>query len=299
MKDWDEDRPAAGKKTTPQAREPEGNVSLPTLVQAMETLRENYSWVTHFRVEHPGFDFPSFKTIPWTEFTTGLADCKLALISDAGVFVKGQKPFSVVGGVLPEPLLEQKFKEVGDWSYRLIPRDVAAHELRVAHSHLDSLRVERDINCVFPIERVRELADETYVAEPATDHFSLMGHIPEFQRLYDKTIPEIIERLKGDNVSAVLLTPGDCLGHQTQAILQREIEQQGIATVSISLCRDVTEKIGVPRAVTLRFPFGHTLGPTSDDIMQIRIVKDALQLLETATAPGTVVALPYEWVADE
>lgn len=296
MKDWNEDRPVTVKKSVTSARTTEGDVKLPTLVQGLDTLRDNYSWLNHFRAEHPGFEFPSFKTIPWTEFKISLAECKLALITGSGVFVKGQKPFSVVAGALPEHLLEQKFKGVGDWSYRAVPWEVATQDLRVAHSYLDSLRVEADINCVFPIDRVRELVEENYIAESASHHFSLMGHVPEYKRLYDKAIPEVIRRLKQDKVTAVLITPGDCLSHQTEAILQLEIEKAGISTVSISLCKDVTETIGVPRAVSVPFPFGHTFGPTADDIMQMRILKDALQLLETAEKPGQVVALPYKWV---
>ncbi len=298
MKDWNDDRPVAAKKASSSANGLDRDLSLPALLQALETLDDHYSWLNHFRSEHPGFEFPRFRDIPWAEFKTGLADCKLALISSAGVFVKGQKPFSVAGGVLPEHLLEQKFKELGDWSYRVVPAEVDSQDLRVAHSHLDSLRVEGDINCVFPIDRVRELVEETYVAESASHHFSLMGHIPELKNLYAKTIPEIIQRLQQDRVTAVLIGSGDCLSHQTDAVLQREIEKQGIATVSVSLCRDVTEHIRVPRAVSVRFPFGHTFGPTADDIMQMRILKDALQVLETATTPGEVVPLPYQWVDD-
>ena len=296
MKDWNEDRPAVVRKTATPEPALDGNVSLPTLVQALETLGENYSWLNHFRTEHPGFEFPSFESVPWTRFESNLRDCKLAVITCAGVFVRGQKPFSIAAGVMPEHLLEQKFKTVGDPSYRAIPKDAPSHDMRVAHNNLDSLRVERDVNCVFPIDRVRELVEENYVAESASDHFSLMGHIPEHRRLYDRAIPEIVQRLKSDAVTAVLLTPGDCLSHQTQAILQREIEAAGIPTVSISLCRDVTEGIRVPRAVSVRFPFGHTFGPAADDIMQMRILKDALQVLQTAEEPGVVMALPYAWV---
>jgi D-proline reductase (dithiol) PrdB len=296
MKDSYDDRPAVLRKSSAPVGDSEAKLSLPALIQALETLDDHYSWRNHFRAEHPGFDFPSFDDIPWTEFKRGLADCKLAVITSAGVFVKGQKPFSIASSVLPERLLEQKFKGPGDWSYRVISADVDTQELRIAHSQLDSKRVELDVNCVFPIDRVRELVEESYIAETAANHFALMGHVPDFKRLYEKTVPEILQRLEQDQVTAVLITPGDCLSHQTDAVLQREIEKGGIATVSVSLCQDVTEHVGVPRAVAVRFPFGHTFGAIADDIMQMRIFKDALQVLETASSPGEVVPLPYRWV---
>ncbi|MEJ2038208.1 MAG: hypothetical protein P8X55_04665 [Desulfosarcinaceae bacterium] len=43
-------------------------------------------------------------------------------------------------------------------------------------------------------------------------------------------------------------------------LIQRVIEQSGIATVSISIVRAYTEKVKPPRSVFLHWPFGHPLG---------------------------------------
>lgn len=64
--------------------------------------------------------------------------------------------------------------------------------------------------------------------------------------------------------------------------------------MSVSLLRDVTERLHVPRAVVLRWPFGHPLGEPFNRPQQLTIIRDALYVLCTA-APGTIVSLPYRW----
>ena len=50
-----------------------------------------------------------------------------------------------------------------------------------------------------------------------------------------------------------------------------------------------------PRSVFLNFPLGHQCGRPHDIQLQTRILKDAINVLATATTPGDIVDLPYEW----
>ena len=77
-------------------------------------------------------------------------------------------------------------------------------------------------------------------------------------------------------------------------LIQRALEAAGIPTVSVSLLREVTEKLRVPRAVAVRWPFGHPLGEPFNRAQQLTVIRDALGALYTA-APGTIVNLPYLW----
>jgi len=49
------------------------------------------------------------------------------------------------------------------------------------------------------------------------------------------------------------------------------------------------------RSAFLNFPLGRQCGKPNDAALQSRILKDALTVLATATAPGEIVDLPYEW----
>jgi len=77
-------------------------------------------------------------------------------------------------------------------------------------------------------------------------------------------------------------------------LIQRGIEAAGIPTVSISILRDVTEKVMPPRALFLRWPFGHPLGEPGNVAQQFTVLYDAFDFLYTAS-PGEIRDLPYLW----
>jgi D-proline reductase (dithiol) PrdB len=76
-------------------------------------------------------------------------------------------------------------------------------------------------------------------------------------------------------------------------LIQRIIEEQEISTVSISLNLAITKKVKPPRALYPGFALGHPLGRAHDRETQIRVLRDALQLLETDMEPGGVVIKSY------
>jgi hypothetical protein len=68
--------------------------------------------------------------------------------------------------------------------------------------------------------------------------------------------------------------------------------------VVFGCARDIVERCGVPRFVFSDFPLGNPTGRPYDLDMQRTIVRMGLDLLVTATAPGTTVVTPFEWSAD-
>jgi hypothetical protein len=78
-------------------------------------------------------------------------------------------------------------------------------------------------------------------------------------------------------------------------VLARTFEAAGLATVLVTNMPFWAEKVGVPRALAVEFPFGHILGQADNRDLQMRVIEQALQVLETAAAPGTIVHSPEEW----
>ena len=78
-------------------------------------------------------------------------------------------------------------------------------------------------------------------------------------------------------------------------LICRETERRGIPTVSLSSALSISRAVGVPRAVFLDFPLGRTAGRPFDVAMQRAVVVQALNLLRDASAPGTVIELPFRW----
>jgi D-proline reductase (dithiol) PrdB len=78
-------------------------------------------------------------------------------------------------------------------------------------------------------------------------------------------------------------------------LIARAIEAAGIPTVSISITRDLTAAVGVPRALFLKWPLGHPLGEPGHAAQQRTVIFDALQLLLEAKTPGVIAEPGYRW----
>jgi D-proline reductase (dithiol) PrdB len=135
--------------------------------------------------------------VPWTPVTKPLADCKLALITTGGVHLKSQTPFDMAD-------------KDGDPSFRRISSDIDTKDLMITHDYYDHSDAEKDINIIFPIERLRELVEEGKIGRLTATFYSLMGHIdgPHIPTLITKSAPAIVKDLKAEQVDLTLLVPG-------------------------------------------------------------------------------------------
>ena len=82
-------------------------------------------------------------------------------------------------------------------------------------------------------------------------------------------------------------------------LVARVLEKAGHPTVVLSNMPWVTEKIGVPRAVAIEFPFGMIYGHPGEREMQLAILGSMLDLASEAKTPGTIVELPYIWPEED
>jgi hypothetical protein len=67
------------------------------------------------------------------------------------------------------------------------------------------------------------------------------------------------------------------------------MEKRGIATVVLSLLRDVTAQVGPPRALYVPFRHGYPLGVPSDAAAQRRVIEAALALLSRPRSEAPVL----------
>jgi len=122
-----------------------------------------------------------------------LSDSRLALVTTGGFVMPGGEPF--------------KTGKLGDATFREIPVDTDVDRLEIYHPHYDHELPRRDINVLFPIPLCRELADEGAIGSLAATHYSFMGYIPLTRALETVYAPQVVQRLKGERVDVVLLTP--------------------------------------------------------------------------------------------
>jgi hypothetical protein len=74
--------------------------------------------------------------------------------------------------------------------------------------------------------------------------------------------------------------------------LAHYLEEEGLATVAISLIRPQTEKTKPPRALWVPFELGRPFGPPSDAPFQRRLLLAALNLLEREGGPVLIEDFP-------
>ncbi len=72
------------------------------------------------------------------------------------------------------------------------------------------------------------------------------------------------------------------------------LEEEGIATVAISLIRPQTENTRPPRALWVPFELGRPFGPPSDPPFQRRVIVAALRLLDRASGPVILEDFPED-----
>ncbi len=131
-----------------------------------------------------------FETRPWVAGPP-LAKRRVAIVTSAGLHRVGDPAFATV-----------------DLSYRVIPKATRASTLTMTHSsvHFDRTGFREDVNVVFPIDRLHELASEGVIGSVADYHYSLMGAGWPPSAI-EPTMRELAAGLRDDEVDAVCLAP--------------------------------------------------------------------------------------------
>ena len=134
-------------------------------------------------------ELPDYGNTPWVN-PKPLNKCRVALISTAGLHRREDPPFTPGAG-----------------DYRIIPDDYDMNDLVMGHlsTNFDRSGFYQDVNTSFPIDRLRELAEEGVVGSVASRHFSFMGATPP--AVMEPIARDLANVLKGDNVDAIVLVP--------------------------------------------------------------------------------------------
>lgn len=148
-----------------------------------------------FKPAFETYPFPMPQAAPWTPFTKDLSTCRVALVTTAGVYVKGEQ----------EPFDAENIE--GDWTFREVPADSSRDRLAIAHAHFDHTVAEQDLNCVLPLDRLRELENEGAIGEFLSPVFSISGYCTTADKITEQSAPAIVARLHEMGADVVLNIP--------------------------------------------------------------------------------------------
>ena len=145
---------------------------------------------TAMRALGDNFPTPTFENPAWVT-PTPLNQAKVAIVTSAAIHRPDDDRFSQ-----------------GDTSYRLIERE--ARDLVLGHwsPNFDRTGFTLDLNVVYPIDRLEELAEQGVIGSVAERHVSFAGNQPDdVGTIRMDTGPAAAAELKADGVDVVLLTP--------------------------------------------------------------------------------------------
>lgn len=127
--------------------------------------------------------------IPWMPLKKLLSSSTVALVTTGGVHLCSDSPFHMAS----------------DATFRLIPRSATSDKLCISHDHYDRRDAARDINLVFPLERLLELEAERVIGRVADLHYGF-GFVKDPRKLIAPG-RKVGTLLKDAGVDLVLLVP--------------------------------------------------------------------------------------------
>ncbi len=97
----------------------------------MEKQVDSYRFITGItkRMVKTWVGMEKPRPIPWTPLNKKLSECTVAVISTAGIALKGDRPFDQEG--------ERRNPWWGDPSYRVIPCSATEKDVSIYHMHID------------------------------------------------------------------------------------------------------------------------------------------------------------------
>ena len=97
--------------------------------------------------------------IPWMPVKKKLSKSKIALVTTAGIHHGYQKPFN-----MDDP--------TGDASFRIIDTKTIERDYVITHDYYDHRDADKDLNIIFPLTRLKEMAGVRIIGSVAKQHFS-------------------------------------------------------------------------------------------------------------------------------
>ena len=248
----------------------------------MEEWRRRFAaWKPKADDDLTDYPYVNNRRAPFTPARRALPMLNLALISSAGAYIDGTPAFDTSSSI-------------GDLSFKEIPVEVEASDLRFAARGYDPAAVQQDVNTQLPIERLLEFESNGIIGQLNPVFWSFSGFIPDAGKLVDELVPKLIERVLRYEVQAVLLIPASRLCHQSVGLLARAIELAGIPTMTLAVVKEVVERVRPPRVALYDGDLGTVSGLPNWPEHQRRILDEALRLIEPMDQAGIrklVVAL--------
>jgi D-proline reductase (dithiol) PrdB len=96
---------------------------------------------------------------------------------------------------------------VGDYTFRRVPSNAKPIDLEIHQLKYPTVGAERDLNVIFPIERLQVLKEEGFIGELAPNFFSFIGYNMDAEMLERTLAEDIAETVAAEGSDVALLSP--------------------------------------------------------------------------------------------
>jgi D-proline reductase (dithiol) PrdB len=143
---------------------------------------------------HPPYQWSVYEDAPWHPLAKPVSRCRVSLLTSGGISLCS------VAGFDPMARNDHRLDE--------IPEDVGAGDFQIHDSYYDHRDADQDINCQFPIDRLRELEASGEIGSLAPRFWSgFMGRIYNRTKVLEESAPAYVAELKKDEVDLLIAVP--------------------------------------------------------------------------------------------
>jgi D-proline reductase (dithiol) PrdB len=143
---------------------------------------------------HPPYRWTINETAPLHRLNKPVAECTVAMLTSGGISQCAMPAF--------DPMARN------DHRLDAIGRDVAASDFQIHDAYYDHRDADEDINCQFPIDRLREMADAGEIGAVAKRFWSgFMGRIYNRSKVREDSGPAFAAELAKDEVDLLIAVP--------------------------------------------------------------------------------------------
>ena len=236
------------------------------IIENIDEWRKQYANWTNDRGDST-YPFVKNRHAPFSPARRALPMLNLALVSSAGAYIDGTTPF------------DEKMAG-GDLTFREIPTEIDASDLRFVARGYDPSAVVQDLNAQIPLARLFEFEQNGIIGQLNPVFWSFDGYIPDAAGLVAEMLPKLLERIARYEVQAALLIPASRMCHQSVSLAARAIEGAGISTMTLAVEKEIIENVRPPRAALYEGKCGSVAGQPNWPEHQRRILDEALRLIE-------------------
>jgi D-proline reductase (dithiol) PrdB len=143
---------------------------------------------------HPPYQWTINDTAPLHQLAKPLRRCRVTMLTSGGISLCSLPGF--------DPMARN------DHRLDAIPVEARSSDFQIHDAYYDHSDAERDINCQFPIDRLRELVDAGEIGSLAPRFWSgFMGRIYNRSRVIDESAPAFAAELARDEVDLLIAVP--------------------------------------------------------------------------------------------